>query len=69
MPATLSKADVLKAIQEIPDEKVSIDDVVRRLILLNDIQTGLEQMEAGEGLLTQDQVEAQFEARRSARSA
>ena len=69
MPATLPKADVLKAIQEIPDERVSIDDVVRRLILLNDIQTGLEQMEAGEGLLTQDQVEAQFEARRSARSA
>ncbi len=69
MEATLSKTDVLKAIQELPDGDVSIDDAVMRLILLNDVRTGLDQMISGEDLLTQDEVEDEFEAKLGTRSA
>ena len=34
MPATLSKADVLKAVETVPDEDLSIQDIVERLLVL-----------------------------------
>ena len=58
MPATLPKADILKAIQEIPDGDVSIDDVIARLMVLHKVQTGLQQK--GQGI-PHEEVKAEFE--------
>lgn len=43
MPATLSKTDVMKVIEELPDENIALEDVIERLIVLHKVQTGLAQ--------------------------
>lgn len=48
MPATLSKADVMKAIEELPDENIALEDLIERLIVIHKVRTGLEQ--AGQGI-------------------
>ena len=48
MPATLSKADVIKAIEELPDENIVLEDLIERLIVIYKVRTGLEQ--AGQGI-------------------
>ena len=48
MPATLSKADVIKAVEELPDEQFAIEDLIERLIVIHKVRTGLEQ--AGQGI-------------------
>ena len=48
MPATLSKADVIKAIEELPDENIVLEDLIERLIVIHKVRTGLEQ--AGQGI-------------------
>ena len=55
MPATLSKADVLKAVEELPDEDIALEDVIERLLVLRKVRTGLEQ--AGQGLPHAEVVE------------
>ncbi|NBC17055.1 MAG: hypothetical protein GVY18_07035 [Bacteroidetes bacterium] len=55
MPATLSKADVLKAIEALPDDDITIEDVIERLVVLHKVQTGLAQ--AGQGISQADAVE------------
>ena len=42
MPATLSKADVLKAVEELPDENFALEDLIERLIVIHKVRTGLE---------------------------
>ena len=44
----LSKADVLKAVNELPDEGFALEDVIERLVVLHKVRTGLEQ--EGQGL-------------------
>jgi hypothetical protein len=48
MPATLSKSDILKAVEELPDEGIALEDVIERLVLLRKVQTGLQ--EVGQGI-------------------
>ncbi len=48
MPTTLSKADVIKAIEELPDENIVLEDLIERLIVIHKVRTGLEQ--AGQGI-------------------
>ncbi len=64
MPATLSKADVLKAVEELPDEGIALEDVIERLIVLRKVQAGLEQ--TGQGLPHAEAVE-EFKKPRSER--
>ena len=48
MPATLSKAEVIKAVEELPDENIALEDLIERLIVIHKVRTGLEQ--AGQGI-------------------
>jgi len=57
MAATLSKADVLKAVEELPDEGIALEDVIERLIVLRKVRAGLE--EAGQGI-SHDRVVEEF---------
>lgn len=43
MPAMLSKTDVMKVIEELPDENIALEDVIERLIVLHKVRTGLAQ--------------------------
>lgn len=48
MPATLSKSDVMKAVEELPEENIALEDVIERLIVLHKVRTGL--AEEGQGI-------------------
>jgi len=56
MPTTLSKADVLKAVKALPDEDLSIEDIVQRLLVLKKVKAGLAQ--SGRGIAQRDVVES-----------
>ena len=58
MPATLSKSEILRALENLPDEEISLEDVIERLILLKKVRSGLNQ--TGEGM-PHDEVKQQFE--------
>ena len=58
MPATLSKAEIIKTVEKLPEGDVALEDVVERLILLHKVQTGLR--EKGQGL-SQEEARKQFE--------
>ncbi|GEM_PF-1328421 len=64
MPATLSKADVLKAVEELPDEGIALEDVIERLILLSKVRAGLQ--ESGQGI-AHDRVIEEFKKPRHER--
>lgn len=49
----LTKEKVLQSIQDLPNE-FSLDDVVEKLILLEKIEIGLQQVEEGKLLTTQE---------------
>lgn len=65
MPTTLSKSDVLKAVEELPDEELSIEDIVQRLLVLKKVKAGL--AESGQGV-PQSDVVASFQKPQSERS-
>ena len=48
MPATFSKADVLKAVEELPDENIALEDLIEHLIVIHKVRTGLAQ--EGQGI-------------------
>jgi len=52
----LIKNEVLKTIEELPEE-FSFDDVIDRLLLLDKIETGLEQSYAGQTFTTDEAKE------------
>jgi hypothetical protein len=58
MPATLSKSEILRALEDLPDEEIALEDVIERLILLKKVRSGLDQ--TGEGR-PHDEVKQQFE--------
>ena len=64
MPATLSKADVLQAVSELPDEGFALEDVIERFVMLYKVRTGLAQ--EGQGLAHADVV-AEFKKPRNQR--
>lgn len=47
MPATLSKSEILRALDDLPEEKIALEDVIERLILLKKVRSGLDQHEQG----------------------
>lgn len=58
MPATLSKSEIFRALEDLPDEEIALEDVIERLILLKKVRSGLDQ--TGEGV-PHDEVQKQFE--------
>ena len=64
MPATLSKAEVLKAVEELPDENIVLEDLIEHLIVIHKVRTGLGQ--TGQGIPHSEVVE-QFKKPRDQR--
>ena len=62
MTEAITKADILKAVEDLP-ENATLEDAIERLVFLHKIQRGLQQVEAGE-TFTLDEVEAHFRQRR-----
>lgn len=58
MPATLSKSEIFRVLEDLPDEEIAIEDVIERLILLKKVRSGLGQ--SGEGV-PHEEVKQQFE--------
>ena len=52
MPATLSKAEVLKAVEELPDDGITLEDLIERFVVLRKVRVGLEQ--EGQGIAQAD---------------
>ena len=66
MPATVAspKERAQRAVAALPDT-ASIEDAIERLIVLHKVEQGLAEVRAGEGLMTQAEVEAHFARRRA----
>ena len=64
MPATLSKAEVLKAVEELPDDGITLEDLIERFVVLRKVRAGLEQQ--GQGIAHADAV-AEFKKPRHER--
>ncbi len=65
MPATLSKAEIIKTVERLPEGDIALEDIVERLILLHKVQTGLR--EEGQGI-SQEEARKQFEEPHDQRS-
>jgi hypothetical protein len=57
MPDTLTKADVLKAVAALPDDGITLEDIIERLLVVRKVQAGLAQQ--GQGV-PHDEVVAAF---------
>jgi hypothetical protein len=64
MASVTTKDDVLRLVQDLPDDS-SLDDIIERLILVRKIEVGLAQR--GEGVI-QTIAEAEFRKQRQDRS-
>ena len=58
MPATLSKSEILRALEDFPEEEIALEDVIERLILLKKVRSGLDQTDEG---IPHEEVKQQFE--------
>jgi hypothetical protein len=58
IPATLSKSEILRALEDLPDEEIALEDVIERLILLKKVRSGLDQADER---IPHDEVKQQFE--------
>lgn len=58
MPGTLSKSEIFRALDDLPDQEIALEDVIERLILLKKVRSGLDQ--AGEGI-PHEEAKEQFE--------
>ncbi len=66
MSPIITKAQIVRAVSELPDD-ATLDDAFERLFVLHKIERGLR--EAAEGqTMTQDEVEAYFRKRRASRT-
>ena len=64
MPQTITTAEILRAVSDLPED-ATLDDAFERLFVLHKIEQGLQ--DAAEGrTMTQDEVETYFRQRRSA---
>lgn len=62
MTSAITKADIVRAVSDLPDD-ATLDDAFERLFVLHKIERGLREAEAGE-TMTQEEVEAYFRERR-----
>lgn len=58
MPATLSKSEILRALEDLPEEEIALEDVIERLILLKKVRSGLGQTDEG---IPHEEVKQQFD--------
>ena len=67
MPPVTTKAKIVRAVEELP-ENATIEDAIERLIFLHKIEVGLKQAQEGK---TQplDEVEARLKQRRQSKQA
>ena len=63
MTDSITKADILKAVEELP-ENATVEDAIERMVFLHKIQRGLQQVEAGE-TMSLEELEAYFKERRA----
>lgn len=66
MPATFTKPQIVRAVEDLPDD-ATIEDAIERLHFLRKVQKGLVQSEAGETISLGD-LERRLEERRQRRS-
>lgn len=67
MPPPSTKAKIVRAVEELPDN-ASIEDAMERLLFLHKVEVGLRQAEGGE-TVSLDEVEAHLKQRRQAKQA
>ena len=63
MTETITKAQILRAVEDLPDN-ATLEDAIERLVFLHKVQRGLQQVQAGE-TITLDELEAYFRQRRA----
>lgn len=63
MPEPITKARILQAVADLPED-ATLDDAFERLLVLYKIERGLKQAQAG-NTMTQDEVETYFRERRA----
>ncbi|HET6567533.1 MAG TPA: hypothetical protein VFG50_06175 [Rhodothermales bacterium] len=61
MTETITKADILKAVAELPDN-ATLEDAIERLAFLHRIEVGLQQARLGQGM-TQTEAKMWFRNR------
>lgn len=61
MPAAITKDQIVKAVNSLPDD-ATLDDAIERLLLLSKIEEGLEQVRRGE-TIPHEEVLRRLEAR------
>jgi hypothetical protein len=66
MSTVSAKQRAQRAVDEMPDD-ATLEDVIERLVLIHKVERGLEEVHRGEGLETQEEVEAYFLHRRATR--
>ena len=64
--AQTPKERARRVVEELPDD-ATYEDVIARLVVVHEVERGLDQIRSGEGLMTQAEVEAEFARRREAR--
>jgi hypothetical protein len=67
MPQTTTKAKIVRAVEELP-ENATIEDAIERLVFLHKIEVGLKQSREGK-TVSLDEVEARLKRRRQSKSA
>ena len=65
MPTMLTKVDIIKAVEELPGDSFSLEDIIEKLIVIHKVRVGLAQ--EGKGIAHEDVVE-QFKKPRNERN-
>ena len=65
MVTPITKARIVQAVEELPED-ASLEDALERLLFLHKIEVGLRQVESGD-VVSLDEVEARLRKRRAAR--
>ena len=60
MPVAISKSHIVKAVEDLPED-ATVEDAIERLLLLSQIEQGLEQARRGE-TIPHDEVKRRVEA-------
>lgn len=60
MPATISKGQIVKVVDDLPED-ATVEDAIERLLLLSKIEQGLEQAQRGE-TIPHEEVKRRIEA-------
>ena len=67
MPQATTKAKIVRAVEELPED-ATIEDAIERLVFLHKIEIGLRQSREGK-TVPLDEVEARFKRRRQSKQA